>query len=99
MIKLIVNGFEVPLFSNEVLDTQDKQEGLVEDYKATFGSPQGARVLSHLASKAMFDAPTFDPDQRVEAQNEGMRRLFLSILRQVSRPTMKSVKKQGEVEV
>jgi hypothetical protein len=99
MIKLIVDGFEVPLFSQEVLDTQEKQEGLVEDYKATFCSPQGARVLAHLASKAMFDCPTFDPDQRVEAQNEGMRRLFLSILRQVSRPTMRNIKKQGEGEV
>lgn len=98
MIKLVIDGFEIPLFSHEVMDTQEKQEGLVEDYQATFCSPQGSRVLAHLATKAMFDSPTFDPDQRVEAQNEGMRRLFLSILRQVSRPTMKKEKQQTEGE-
>lgn len=96
MIKLIVDGFEVPLFSNEVNDTQDKQEALVEAYQATFCSPQGAIVLGHLAQKAMFDAPTFDPDHRVEAQNEGMRRLYLSILRQLNRKTMKKLVQQNK---
>lgn len=96
MLKLNIEGWDVQLFSPEVYNTPEKQLALIEDYRAVFCSPQGVKVLSHLASKAFFDQPVFDPDERVEAQNEGMRRLFLSILRQLTRDTSELSKLQKQ---
>lgn len=56
---------------------------LVRDYKETFGTPHGERVLRHILSVSGATRPKFttDPDQL--RWNEAQRHLALSIFRQV----------------
>jgi len=52
------------------------------DYVAVFSTPQGRTVLEHICKTGFISKPTRvkgDPEQSLE--NEGMRRLALSILR------------------
>lgn len=52
------------------------------DYVAVFSTPEGQRVLNHICKVGFISKPTRikgDPEQSQE--NEGMRRLALSILR------------------
>lgn len=52
------------------------------DYAFVFGTPEGKRVLKHICKVGFISKPTRvkgDPEQSQE--NEGMRRLALSILR------------------
>lgn len=51
-------------------------------YRIVFGTPEGKQVLEHICSVGFISKPTRvkgDPEQSLE--NEGMRRLALSILR------------------
>ena len=57
---------------------------LNECYKATFDSPQGEVVLRHLLKTGyVFDTTYVEGDDRESAHREGMRRLVLSICRQI----------------
>lgn len=59
-----------------------KQINIHASYKAVFNSPEGREVLEHICRVGFIAKPTRvkgDPEQSLE--NEGMRRLALSILR------------------
>lgn len=50
------------------------------DYRATFETEAGARVLADLYRFCLMDQPSFAVDPAVTAFNEGRRRVFLRIL-------------------
>jgi len=63
------------------------------DYAVVFGTPEGDRVLKHICKIGFISKPTRvkgDPEQSQE--NEGMRRLALSILRFAKKDHIEIVK-------
>ena len=56
---------------------------LKRDYKETFESPHGKRVLQHILRVSGATAPRFTSDADTLRWNEAQRHLALSIFRQV----------------
>jgi hypothetical protein len=64
----------------EQIGDVDKLKKLREDYKKTFSTEEGKRVLLDLAEKGFFNSTTFDPSKEYATIfNEGMRCFFLYI--------------------
>lgn len=64
------------------VDIVKKRQQLAADYRDVFETPQGQRVLAHLAKTSFVFDPTFvqgDPYQT--ALHEGQRRVVLSIMK------------------
>lgn len=58
----------------------EKLKGLREDYKKTFSTEEGKRVLNDLAYRCYYNTTTFVPkDEHSTMLNEGARCLFLHI--------------------
>lgn len=51
------------------------------DYRATFGSPEGKRVLHDLIGRHFILGSTFSPEPTTTAFSEGQREVVLQILR------------------
>lgn len=51
------------------------------DYRETFSSPSGKRVLSHLGRLCKVADATFTPDERRATWNESRRALWLQIVK------------------
>jgi len=60
------------------------EEQRVLDYRATFGSEHGARVLADLVSKGHVLESTLVPEPHIFAFREGERNMILEILRMLS---------------
>ena len=58
---------------------------LHSDYKKTFSTPEGQRVLSHIMKVGFVTRPTIGRTPEETMSNEGMRRLALSIMRFVKK--------------
>ena len=50
-----------------------------EDYKKTFATEEGKRVLKDLERVCMYRSTTFDKDSHVMAFQEGLRTVYLHI--------------------
>jgi len=59
------------------------------DYIATFGTPEGKRVLADLERVCMYNATTFDKDSHVMAFQEGLRGVYLHITTIMTMPIEK----------
>lgn len=57
----------------------DKLKGRRNDYKKTFETEEGKRVLQDLEKVCMYRATTFDKDALVMAFQEGLRGVYLHI--------------------
>lgn len=57
----------------------ERLKGLREDYKKTFETEEGKRVLKDLEKVCLFKSTTFDKDPYVMAFQEGLRAVFLHI--------------------
>lgn len=57
----------------------DKLKGLRNDYKQTFSTEEGKRVLKDLEKVCLFRTTTFDKDSHVMAFQEGLRGVYLHI--------------------
>lgn len=57
---------------------------LTRDYKETFGTPHGQRVLRHILSISGATRPRFTTDADQLRWNEAQRHFALSIFRQVA---------------
>lgn len=60
---------------------QYTNEKRARDYRATFGTPEGERVLADLVDRNGIFRPTFEQDPYVTAFNEGRRNVLLDILK------------------
>lgn len=49
-------------------------------YQVTLGSPDGRLVVADLVAFCFGRKPTFDPDPRIAARNEGRREVLLRIM-------------------
>lgn len=58
--------------------------GRTRDYKLTFGTSSGQRVLADLASFCRANETCFDPDPRLHAVAEGRREVWLRIQRHLN---------------
>ena len=64
------------------VELMKRRQQLAADYRDVFETPQGQRVLQHLAEQNFVFKPTFvggDPHQT--ALHEGQRRVVLSIMK------------------
>lgn len=69
------------------------------DYRITFGSEQGRRVLAYLADFCCFYKPTYTPgDSHATAFNEGMRNTFNHILSMAKLPEEREKIVEEELE-
>ena len=57
----------------------ERLKGLREDYKKTFESEEGKKVLKDLEKVCLYNSTTFDKDPYVTAFQEGLRTVFLHI--------------------
>ena len=57
----------------------ERLKGLREDYKKTFESEEGKKVLKDLEKVCMFNTTTFDKEALVMAFQEGLRTVYLHI--------------------
>lgn len=55
-------------------------KGMREDYKKTFESEEGKKVLADLEKVCLFKTTTFDKDPYVMAFQEGLRAVYLHII-------------------
>lgn len=60
-----------------------RRTALTRDYKETFGSPHGQRVLAHILRVSGVTAPKFSLEPNQLLWNEAQRHFALSIFRQV----------------
>ena len=60
-------------------DNAERLKGLRGDYKKTFESEEGKKVLKDLESVCMFKMSTFNKDPYVTAFSEGLRAVYLHI--------------------
>lgn len=60
-------------------DNVAKLKGKREDYKKTFSTEEGKRVLKDLESVCMYRATTFSKDAMTMAFQEGLRTVYLHI--------------------
>lgn len=60
-------------------DNIARLKGLREDYKKTFTSEEGKRVLTDLERVCLFKASTFNKDTMTMAFQEGLRGVYLHI--------------------
>ena len=65
------------------LRLQAEKRQLQLDYHETFCTPHGSRVLAHILRVAGVTVPTLQGEPNALLMQEGMRRLALSIFRQV----------------
>lgn len=69
---------------------EEKKEQLIRDYKFTFGSPEGKRVLENLRKLANYDLSIVPTDNNGQVdiyqvmKNEGQRAVVIHILRKIS---------------
>lgn len=74
---------------------------LVTDYKGTFGTDEGKRVLAHLRMRCGYDDITLptDNDGRIDVSlvlaNQGRRAVFVEIMKHVDKDV--SEQKQADV--
>lgn len=61
------------------MSVEDYQRRMRQDYKTTFGSPHGERVLADLARVCGATVTTFRTNPFEMARNEGMRGVFLYV--------------------
>lgn len=67
-----------------ILDTFNRRARLIADFRDTFESPQGQRVLQFLAEQNFVLTPTFVAgDSHQTALHEGQRRVVLSIMKYI----------------
>ena len=68
---------------------EEKKEQLIRDYKNTFGSPEGERVLGDLRRHANIDLSIVPTDNNGQIdiyqvmKNEGQRAVVIHILRRI----------------
>jgi len=61
-------------------DNSQKLKELREDFKKTFSTEEGKRVLKALESQCLFKTSVFDKDSHLMAYQAGRRDVFLSII-------------------
>lgn len=69
----------------KIRDMINRRINLHSDYKRTFNTPEGQRVLRHLMKVGKVTKPVAHPDRDQSLRNEGAQHLVLSILNFVSR--------------
>ena len=96
-------GYDVCFFHRQMRDEgeqeeqKDRQEQIEKDFRETFGSESGRRVLSYLANAFwIFETTLFiGPDERIDPYrtlvNEGGRLLMQRILALAGRLDLKSM--------
>jgi len=62
-----------------MVDAKDKAEQLRKDYKTTFESESGQRVLNDLKKTCFYNTSTINESSNVMAFNEGQRAVVLHI--------------------
>ena len=67
------------LKSDSTAAVNEAREQLYSDYRATFGTEHGRRVLEDLKSSCFWKRSTFDPNPAVMAFREGMRNVLLKV--------------------
>ncbi len=60
-------------------NNSERLKGLREDYKKTFESEEGKKVLKDLEKVCLYNSTAFDKDPYVTAFQEGLRTVFLHI--------------------
>lgn len=65
-------------------DPMEARAFLAEDYRITFGSPMGQRVLADILRRAGVMQTTFDAHPPTAAFNEGRRRIGLEIIEMIN---------------
>lgn len=65
--------------SDSQASIEEHREQLYSDYRATFGTPHGKRVLDDLKNSCYWKQSTFSRDPFATAFNEGMRNVLLKI--------------------
>jgi hypothetical protein len=65
-------------------DMADARRALLDDYRLTFATPHGQRVLADIMRRARVMDTTFHPDPYVAACQEGQRRAALEIVQAIN---------------
>lgn len=63
----------------EQQNNAERLKGLREDYKKTFSSEEGKKVLKDLEKVCLYNTTSFDKDSHVMAFQEGLRAVYLHI--------------------
>ena len=72
---------------NRILDFLRGKQEIKNAYRAVFDNPNGQAVLKHLSENCYVFSPTYVPnDPNETAHREGMRRVVLSIIRELNSP-------------
>jgi len=68
------------------MDRDEEEKALVQDFKETFASPHGLRVLKHMAKIWRATESTFvDQNPTGTAYREGLRGAYIYIVKQISK--------------
>lgn len=79
--------------AKDIFDALKDKIDLHENYVATFDTPQGRKVLAHLAKTCHLATPTFSPgDPHMTSFREGQRHVITSILAQLGKDTSDLIK-------
>ena len=75
---------------------EDKLKQLQQDYKNTFSTDEGKRVLEDLKLRGFYYSSTFTGDANGMIWNEGMRAIVLTIISMIEQPYDEIIKLVGQ---